>query len=108
VRQTHGSEGEYVMTRPLKGPLNSTEVDHATDTYDAFWQNQAVDKLLAKEPLQVPMLIVSGLFDQEDTRTVDNVANRRLTLIRYLGNYGFFVCLPGCTSEEFSGFQPSC
>jgi putative CocE/NonD family hydrolase len=34
--------------------------------YDSFWQLQAVDKLLAKEPLQVPMLIVSGLFDQED------------------------------------------
>src|SRR5258706_11932179 len=34
--------------------------------YDEFWQDQAVDKLLAKEPLKVPMLIVSGLFDQED------------------------------------------
>ena len=193
VRGKYGSDGDYVMTRPLKGPLNPTEVDHATDTYDtidwlvknvpeangrvgtiggsyegyttvmstvhphpalkvavpfapmvdgwigddwfhngafrqdgtldyiyeqeatrknderwwsgdrdtydeylragsagamaasrgleqlgfwraiadhtaydAFWQNQAVDKLLAKEPLQVPMLIVSGLFDQED------------------------------------------
>ena len=31
-----------------------------------FWQHQAVDKLLAKEPLTVPMMIVSGLFDQED------------------------------------------
>ncbi len=193
VRGKYGSEGDYVMTRPLKGPLNPTEVDHATDTYDTidwlvkhvpesngrvgtiggsyegyttvmstvhlhpalkvavpfaamvdgwigddwfhngafrqegtldyiydqeatrggdqkwwsgfrdtydeylragsagamaasrgldqlgfwralvdhtaydfFWQDQAVDKLLAKEPLQVPMLIVSGLFDQED------------------------------------------
>ncbi|HUS25111.1 MAG TPA: CocE/NonD family hydrolase [Candidatus Binatia bacterium] len=193
VRGKHGSEGDYVMTRPLRGPLNPTKVDHATDTwdtiewllkhvpesnrrvgtiggsydgftalmstvhphpalkvsvpfapmvdgwmgddwfhhgafrqdgmlqyvydqeatrksgekwwagrydtyedflrtgsagamaasrgldqlgfwralsahpaYDAFWQDQAVDKLLAKEPLTVPMLIVSGLFDQED------------------------------------------
>jgi putative CocE/NonD family hydrolase len=194
IRGKYGSEGDYVMTRPLKGPLNSTEVDHATDcydtidwlvknvpesngrvgtiggsydgyttvmsvvrphpalkvavpfapmvdgwigddwfhhgafrqdgtlayiydqeatrkneqkwwsdtrdtydeylragsagamaarrgldqlgfwralvehpAYDAYWQNQAVDKLLAKEPpLQVPMMIVSGLFDQED------------------------------------------
>jgi putative CocE/NonD family hydrolase len=193
VRGKYGSEGDYVMTRPLKGPLNPTEVDHATDTYDtidwlvknvpesngrvgtiggsyegfttvmstvhphpalkvavpfapmvdgwvgddwfhngafrqdgtlgyiydqeathkgdekwwsgtrdtyqlyldggsagavaasrgldqlgfwrdlvqhpaydAFWQDQAVDRLLAKEPLKVPMLIVSGLFDQED------------------------------------------
>jgi putative CocE/NonD family hydrolase len=193
VRGKYGSEGDYVMTRPLKGPLNPTEVDHATDcydtidwlvknvpesngrvatiggsyegyttvmsvvhphpalkaavpfapmvdgwigddwfhhgafrqdgtlsyiyeqegtrkndekwwsgtrdtydeylragsagdmaaargldqlgfwrslvehpAYDAFWQSQAVDKLLAKEPMQVPMMIVSGLFDQED------------------------------------------
>ncbi len=193
IRGKYGSEGDYVMTRPLKGPLNPTSVDHATDTYDTiewlirnvpesngrvgtmggsyegyttvmstvhphpalkaavpfapmvdgwigddwfhngafrqdgnldyiydqdatrkadekwwsgtrdtyeeylragsagamarsrgleqtgfwralaahpaydeFWQDQAVDKLLAKEPLQVPMLIVSGLFDQED------------------------------------------
>jgi putative CocE/NonD family hydrolase len=193
VRGKYGSEGDYVMTRPLKGPLNPTEVDHATDTYDtidwlvknvpesngrvatiggsyegfttamstvhphpalkaavpfapmidgwigddwfhngafrqngsleyiyvqeatrnsdqnwwsgdrdlyneflragsagamaasrgldqlgfwraiaehpaydSFWQNQAVDKLLAKEPLKVPLLIVDGLFDQED------------------------------------------
>lgn len=34
--------------------------------YDSFWQDQAVDKLLAKEPVKVPMLIVDGLFDQED------------------------------------------
>jgi putative CocE/NonD family hydrolase len=35
-------------------------------SYDSWWQNQAVDKLLAKEPVTVPMMIVSGLFDQED------------------------------------------
>ena len=38
----------------------------AHPAYDAFWQDQAVDRVLASEPLQVPMLIVSGLFDQED------------------------------------------
>jgi putative CocE/NonD family hydrolase len=36
VRGKHGSEGDYVMTRPLKGPLNPTAVDHATDTYDTI------------------------------------------------------------------------
>ena len=193
VRGKHGSEGDYVMSRPLKGPLNPTDVDHSTDTYDtidwlvknvqqsngrvgtlggsyggfttlmslvhphpalkvavpfapvadlwmgddwfhngafrqayaldfiydqeatrkseekwwsgtydeydsylragsaeamaashgmeqlghwrnlsqhpaydAYWQNQALDKILAKEPLKVPVLIVCGLFDQED------------------------------------------
>ncbi|HEX6504544.1 MAG TPA: CocE/NonD family hydrolase, partial [Terriglobales bacterium] len=34
VRGKHGSEGDYVMTRPMRGPLNPTAVDHATDTYD--------------------------------------------------------------------------
>jgi uncharacterized protein len=36
VRGKHGSEGEYVMTRPLSGPLNPTAVDHSTDTYDTI------------------------------------------------------------------------
>ncbi|HTQ54964.1 MAG TPA: CocE/NonD family hydrolase [Bryobacteraceae bacterium] len=34
IRGKHGSEGDYVMTRPLHGPLNPTPVDNATDTYD--------------------------------------------------------------------------
>ncbi len=38
----------------------------AHPAYDSFWQQQAVDKLLAERPLKVPMLIVGGLFDQED------------------------------------------
>jgi predicted acyl esterase len=36
VRGKYGSEGDYVMTRPLKGPLNSSQVDHATDAYDTI------------------------------------------------------------------------
>ncbi len=32
VRGKYGSEGDYVMNRPLRGPLNPTQVDHATDT----------------------------------------------------------------------------
>jgi len=36
VRGKYGSEGEYVMTRPLRGPLNSSEVDHSTDAYDTI------------------------------------------------------------------------
>src|SRR5882724_12993677 len=36
IRGKHGSEGGYVMTRPLRGPLNPTGVDHATDTYDTI------------------------------------------------------------------------
>jgi uncharacterized protein len=36
VRGKYGSEGDYVMTRPLRGPLNPTLVDHSTDTYDTI------------------------------------------------------------------------
>jgi putative CocE/NonD family hydrolase len=36
VRGKWGSEGEYVMTRPLRGPLNATAVDHSTDAYDTI------------------------------------------------------------------------
>ena len=36
VRGKHGSEGDYVMNRPLRGRLNPTSVDHATDTYDTI------------------------------------------------------------------------
>jgi putative CocE/NonD family hydrolase len=36
IRGKYGSEGEYVMNRPLQGRLNPTKVDHATDTYDTI------------------------------------------------------------------------
>jgi len=36
VRGKHGSEGDYVMNRPLQGPLNPTKIDHATDAYDTI------------------------------------------------------------------------
>jgi putative CocE/NonD family hydrolase len=36
VRGKHGSEGDYIVNRPLRGPLNPTPVDHATDTYDTI------------------------------------------------------------------------
>jgi uncharacterized protein len=38
----------------------------AHPSYDAFWRDQAVDKLLAKEPLKVPVMLVHSLWDQED------------------------------------------
>lgn len=34
--------------------------------YDAFWQGQAMDRILAARPITVPTLLVDGLFDQED------------------------------------------
>lgn len=36
IRGKYGSEGDYVMNRPLHGPLNPTPVDESTDTYDTI------------------------------------------------------------------------
>ncbi len=36
VRGKYDSEGDYVMTRPPRGPLNDSPVDHSTDAYDTI------------------------------------------------------------------------
>ena len=36
VRGKYGSEGDYVMTKPVRGSLNTTATDHATDAYDTI------------------------------------------------------------------------
>jgi putative CocE/NonD family hydrolase len=36
IRGLHNSEGEFVMTRPLVGPLNNTGIDESTDAYDTI------------------------------------------------------------------------
>jgi putative CocE/NonD family hydrolase len=36
IRGKYGSEGDFVMNRPVHGPENPTPVDEATDTYDSI------------------------------------------------------------------------
>lgn len=36
VRGKYGSEGDYIVTRPVIGPLNPTRVDHVTDAWDTI------------------------------------------------------------------------
>jgi putative CocE/NonD family hydrolase len=36
IRGKYGSEGDYVMNRPIHGPLNPTSVDESTDSYDTI------------------------------------------------------------------------
>ncbi|MFL6721839.1 MAG: CocE/NonD family hydrolase [Sphingomonas sp.] len=36
VRGKYRSEGDYVMNRPVRGPLNPTAVDHSTDAWDTI------------------------------------------------------------------------
>jgi hypothetical protein len=36
IRGLHNSEGQFVMNRPIVGPLNHTGIDESTDAYDAI------------------------------------------------------------------------
>src|ERR1019366_14108 len=36
VRGKYKSEGDYVMTRPVRGPVNPTSTDHVTDAWDTI------------------------------------------------------------------------
>ena len=36
IRGKYGSEGDYIVTRPVVGPLNDTKVDHVTDAWDTI------------------------------------------------------------------------
>ncbi len=60
-----GSAGDFARYGGL-GQLPFWRKIEEHPAYDAFWQNQALDKLLAKVPLKVPVLWEQGLWDQED------------------------------------------
>ncbi len=60
-----GSAGELGRQRGMEQiGLWKKILEHPS--YDAFWQDQAVDKILAKQPLKVPTMLVASLWDQED------------------------------------------
>jgi putative CocE/NonD family hydrolase len=60
-----GSAGAMAASRGLD-QLGFWRQLVAHPSYDSWWQAQAVDRLLAKDPVKVPTMIVAGLFDQED------------------------------------------
>ena len=57
-----GAYGQWMGMTQLPFWVQLTE----HPAYDAFWQGQAVDKLLARAALTVPTLFVQGQWDQED------------------------------------------
>jgi len=60
-----GSAANYAHEHGLEQlPWNQKVMDHPA--YDAFWQGQALDKLVAAHPSQVPTMWIQGLWDQED------------------------------------------
>jgi predicted acyl esterase len=60
-----GSAGEMARRRGVD-QVGFYQKVQAHPAYDGFWQAQAVDELLAKEPLSVPVMLVHSLWDQED------------------------------------------
>jgi hypothetical protein len=60
-----GSAGELGRRRKLEQVGFWRKIlEHPS--YDAYWRDQAVDKILAAQPLKVPVMLVHGLWDQED------------------------------------------
>jgi putative CocE/NonD family hydrolase len=60
-----GSAGAYADANGFK-QLPWWNRFAAHPAYDAFWQLQAMDKLLAAHPSNVPTMWLQGLWDQED------------------------------------------
>lgn len=60
-----GSAGDYMRRYGLDVfPAARRFVEHAA--YDGWWQGQALDRLLAERPIAVPMLLVTGMYDEQD------------------------------------------
>ncbi len=60
-----GSAGAYARVHGLE-QLGWDEKMIEHPAYDEFWQGQALDKLVAEHPSQVPTMWIQGLWDQED------------------------------------------
>jgi putative CocE/NonD family hydrolase len=60
-----GSAGDYIRRYGLDiFPAAQRFIAHPA--YDAWWQGQALDKLMAGRPISVPMLLVAGMYDEQD------------------------------------------
>jgi hypothetical protein len=60
-----GSAGDFAKAAGLEQiPYWRKVSEHPA--YDAYWQNQALDKIMGAQPLKVPTMWIQGLWDQED------------------------------------------
>ena len=60
-----GSAGDFARASGLDQLPFWHKVEE-NPAYDAFWQGQALDKIMAAVPLKVPVMWEQGLWDQED------------------------------------------
>jgi uncharacterized protein len=69
--------------------------------YDAFWRDQAVDKLLGARPLTVPVMLVHSYWDQEDIYGAPAVY--RALEPKDVGNSRVFLVMgPWCHGQPIS------
>ncbi|HEV2099668.1 MAG TPA: CocE/NonD family hydrolase, partial [Stellaceae bacterium] len=61
----YGSAGAMGKTYGM-GQIGFWNKIVAHPAYDSFWSEQAMDKILARQPLKVPVMLVDSLWDQED------------------------------------------
>jgi len=60
-----GSAGDFAKAAGLDAlPFWRKVADHPA--YDDFWRDQALDSVMAAQPLTVPTMWIQGLWDQED------------------------------------------
>lgn len=60
-----GSAGELGQRHGME-PIGFWRKILAHPAYDSFWSEQAMDRVLAEQPLKVPTMLVHSLWDQED------------------------------------------
>lgn len=61
----NGSAGDFARSAGMEQlPFWRKVEEHPA--YDEFWQDQALDKIMAKTPLRIPTMWLQGLWDQED------------------------------------------
>ena len=73
IRGLHNSEGEFVMNRPIVGPLNNTGIDEVTDAYDTIdWLVKNVPEINGK--VGDHRLVLSRLHGAGDARSIPHPA----------------------------------
>ena len=78
-----GSAGDYARSQGIDQlGWNVKMMQHPA--YDAFWQGQALDKLVAAHPSNVPTMWEQGLWDQEDMYG----ANHSFAALKAVGHEG--------------------
>jgi putative CocE/NonD family hydrolase len=95
-----GSAGELGKSRGLDH-LGFWQKILTHPSYDKFWQDQAVDKIMAREPLAIPIMLVQSLWDQEDIYGA-NAVYRAIKPKDIDNSKVFLVIGPWCHGQEIA------